>query len=385
MTSLITSEPASPGADISIVTVEALALRAAIAVPVKTSFGVMTDRPAVFLRVRDQAGAEGFGEVWCNFPSVGAEHRARLALSVIGPALVALGPLAAGQVFDRLMSRLHILAIQSGEWGPIRQVAAGLDMACHDLAARKAGLPLWRHLGGLSGRIRAYASGIGPEHPADVIARERSHGHTAFKLKVGFGEMTDRRSLEAARRTLGDAATLMIDANQGWTAPEAARLGADLARAYGLAWIEEPIAADRPSAEWLEVAGRIGTALAAGENMNAMAEFDAAIGSGCFGVLQPDAAKWGGVSGCLAVAKRALAAGISYCPHYLGGGIGLMASAHLLAAAGGPGLLEIDSNPNPWRDRLAGEALKVEAGLVTLSEAPGLGIDVDWDRLARGG
>ncbi|WP_275431080.1 enolase C-terminal domain-like protein, partial [Klebsiella pneumoniae] len=85
---------------------------------------------------------------------------------------------------------------------------------------------------------------------------------------------------------------------------------------------------------------------------NSMAEFDEAIASGCFAILQPDAAKWGGVSGCLQVARQALGAGISYCPHYLGGGIGLMASAHLLAAAGGPGMLEIDTNPNPWRDRL---------------------------------
>ncbi|WP_204265345.1 hypothetical protein, partial [Enterobacter hormaechei] len=85
------------------------------------------------LRVRDADGAQGFGEVWCNFPSVGAEHRARLALSVVGPALEGLGAVPPSEIFARLMSRLHILAIQSGEWGPLRQVAAGLDMACHDL------------------------------------------------------------------------------------------------------------------------------------------------------------------------------------------------------------------------------------------------------------
>lgn len=371
--------------EVRIVSVEALALRAPIDVPVKTSFGTMTDRPAVFLRVRDADGAEGFGEVWCNFPSVGAEHRARLALSVVGPALVGLGAVQPSEIFARLMGRLHILAIQSGEWGPLRQVAAGLDMACHDLAARKAGLPLWRWLGGAPGRIRAYASGIGPEQPAAVAARGRDLGHRAFKLKVGFGEEVDRRSLDAVRGLLGDAAILMIDANQGWSAQEAARLGASLARSYGLAWIEEPIAADRPLAEWRDVAGQVGTALSAGENMNTLAEFDEAIASGCFAILQPDAAKWGGVSGCLQVAQRALGAGISYCPHYLGGGIGLMASAHLLAAAGGPGMLEIDTNPNPWRDRLVGDALTVADGLIELPDAPGLGIAVDWDGLIRGG
>jgi len=112
---LAETTPTPDGVQIRIVSVEALALRAPIDLPVKTSFGVMADRPAVFLRVRDEAGAEGFGEVWCNFPSVGAEHRARLALAVVGPTLVGLGALPPGEIFARLMSRLHILAIQSGE------------------------------------------------------------------------------------------------------------------------------------------------------------------------------------------------------------------------------------------------------------------------------
>ena len=116
--------------------------------PVRASFGMMRDRPAVYLRVTDTDGAEGFGEVWCNFPSVGAEHRARLAQEVIGPLLIESGELELDGVFAHLMQRLHVMAVQSGEWGPFRQVAAGIDAACHDLAARKARLPLWRFLGG---------------------------------------------------------------------------------------------------------------------------------------------------------------------------------------------------------------------------------------------
>ena len=56
---------------------EAFVFRCPIATPVQTSFGIMRDRPAVFVRVEDDEGAAGWGEVWCNFPAVGAEHRAR--------------------------------------------------------------------------------------------------------------------------------------------------------------------------------------------------------------------------------------------------------------------------------------------------------------------
>src|SRR5471032_2633472 len=158
-------------ARIKVARVEAKVVRTPIAVPVRASFGMMRDRPAVYLRVTDADGAQGFGEIWCNFPSVGAEHRGRLAEQVIGPILIESGERELNGVFAHLMQRLHVMAVQSGEWGPFRQVAAGIDAACHDLAARKAGLPLWRFLGGAgTGKIRAYASGIGPETPAEIAS-----------------------------------------------------------------------------------------------------------------------------------------------------------------------------------------------------------------------
>ena len=98
-------------------------------------------------------------------------------------------------------------------------------------------------------------------------------------------------------------------------------------------------------------------------------------------VVQPDAAKWGGISACLPVARRIIDTGQSHCPHYLGGGIGLLASAHLLAAVGGDGLLEIDANPNPLHTMLHGPLGMITEGRVTLGSEPGLG-RVDLDPLA---
>jgi D-galactarolactone cycloisomerase len=68
---------------------EALVFRAPIEKPVVTSFGTMRDRPMTLVRAVDQDGVEGWGEIWCNFPTVGAEHRARLVSSVLAP--LALG------------------------------------------------------------------------------------------------------------------------------------------------------------------------------------------------------------------------------------------------------------------------------------------------------
>jgi L-alanine-DL-glutamate epimerase-like enolase superfamily enzyme len=93
--------------------------------------------------------------------------------------------------------------------------------------------------------------------------------------------------------------------------------------------------------------------------------------------------KWGGISGCFDVGAAIVAAGLAYCPHYLGGGIGLTASAPLLAAVGGSGMLEVDSNPNPLREALARPFPHVEDGHWLMPDAPGLGIEPDLPALAR--
>lgn len=364
--------------DIVLKDVRAVVRRVPTATVVRSSFGTMRDRPAVFLRVTDAEGRHGYGEIWCNFPHVGAEHRQRLANDLVGPLLLALGVPEDGRVYDRLSGHLHRLALQSGEWGPLRQVAAGFDAAVADLAARRAGLPLFRFLnGGAPGRIKVYASGIGPEGPAHVAERALAAGHRAFKLKVGFGRDTDLAALRALRSAIGPASALMIDPNQAWTLTEALEHAREFA-AFGLTWIEEPIAADRPLAEWQRVAAESPIALAAGENIGRHDDFAVFVDNAILRFVQPDVAKWGGVSGCLTVARTALDAGAIYCPHFLGGGIGLLTSAHLLAAAGGEGYLEVDTNPNELRETLVAGVLTVKDGGAALSEDPGIGIAPDY-------
>lgn len=362
--------------------VEALVFRCPIERPVKTSFGVMHDRPAVFVRAEDTDGVVGWGEAWCNFPTMGAEHRARLVNELLGPLVVEGLYDSPQSAFEGLTARTAVLAIQSGEHGPLAQAIAGLDTALWDIAAKRANAPLWRLLGGEKPRIPVYASGIDPDHPEDIVEAMHERGHRAFKLKVGFGDELDRRNLQAIRQGAGASAVLAVDANQAWTFDQACALVPRF-EMYGLNWIEEPLRADRPWSEWRALGRLIKVPLAAGENMAGAEAFSDALRQEVLRIVQPDVAKWGGVSGCYPVARSIVQAGLSYCPHYLGGGIGLLASAHLLAAAGGSGMLEIDVNPNPLRDELCGSICDVEDGHVVLSGNPGLGIEPDFLKLQR--
>jgi D-galactarolactone cycloisomerase len=350
--------------------------------PVRTSFGVMRDRPMLVVEVEAGDGLTGWGEIWCNFPSVGAEHRARLVETVFAPLLVGRDPADPEALFAELGTRTAVLAIQAGEHGPVAQCIAGIDVALWDLAARRAGTPLWRMLGGTDPVIGVYASGLNPDGAEKLAAAKLAEGFTAFKLKVGFGAERDVANLRALREVLGGEARLMVDANQAWGLEEAAAMLPRL-EPFMLGWLEEPMRADTPLDAWRGLAARSPIPLAGGENMAGEGQFDAAIDSRAFGVMQPDIAKWGGFSGCLPVARRIRAAGLRFCPHFLGGGVGLLASAHLLAAAGGDGLLEIDANTNPLRTTTCGPVGRIHGGRATLSNEPGLGIVPDLGALAQ--
>jgi D-galactarolactone cycloisomerase len=359
----------------------AFCYRYPLATPVVNSFGKMLNRPAVFVRVEDEDGVAGFGEVWCNFPATGAEHRARLVNEVLAPALVGRTAAEPSKIFDLLTQGTDVLALQSGEPGPFAQAIAGIDLAVWDLFARRQDKPLWRLLGGNGPSIKVYASGINPTGARETAEAALARGHRALKLKIGFEPAADFTNLVALRDLVGKG-LLAADVNQGWSLERALQLAPQLAE-FNLAWLEEPIRADRRWREWKTLRKGVTVPLAAGENIASREGFEQALGDDVLRVVQPDIAKWGGLSLCAGIARDILKADKIFCPHYLGGGIGLLASAHLLAGVGGNGLLEVDANDNPLRDRFAGPVADVRDGTVTLSEEPGIGPAPDLAAIAQ--
>jgi len=352
--------------------VEPYVLRVPVETPVRTAFGIMHSRPALLVRVVGADGVEGWGEVWCNFPSFGAEHRANAIRHALAPLVIDEPFQTPQHAFSQLSHRLRILALQAGEPGPLAQAVAGLDIAIWDMLGHRHGLSVQRLLSGtFRGRLPAYASGIGPEEPERVVTSAQSGGHRAFKLKLGFDDDLDLANLRRLRDLIGSQGVLMADANQAWPYEQALAMGRQMDD-LALAWLEEPMPADTPQALWDQLSSQLATPLAGGENLRDEAAFGTAIEQNGLRVIQPDIGKWGGFSGCLPVARRAIEHGKRFCPHWLGGGVGLLASAHLLACAGGDGMVEVDINPNPLRD-LIDRPPDIADGHLLLDEAPGLG------------
>ena len=227
--------------------------------------------------------------------------------------------------------------------------------------------------------MQVYASGLGREDVARTALARTDEGYRAFKFKVGFGPGRDLANFAGIRAALGEDAVVMVDANQAWTPDEARRRIAELAP-HRPAWIEEPIAADEPIPRW-EALAHAGVLRAAGENLRGIDAFGEALAAEFLAVVQPDVGKRGGLSGCREVALLARRHGALFCPHWLGGGVGLAASLHLRAAMGPAGYAEVDANPNPLREEVF--AIRPVDGWVTLPDAPGLGVEPDLARLGK--
>lgn len=338
---------------------------------VRTSFGVMSRRPGLLVRLTDADGTHGYGEVWCNFPDGGARYKATLLGQYARPALLHVPVQRPEQVMQRLQALFAVLRLQCADHGAIEQLMAGVDQAAWDLFCKRAGQPFWKLQGGAP-QVPVYASGIGPEQVADTIHAEAAAGHTRFKIKLGFGDAVDERNLDLARAALPPGGALMVDVNQGWSSAQARHWLPRLARA-GVLWCEEPLRADTPWSEWdalAQVAPQV--RIAAGENLLGADAFLAATQRGGIRVLQPDVGKWGGISGALDLARRAELADAWICPHWLAGAVGLMASLQLKSAMGGQGWVEVDTNSNRQRSDVFPSSWKVRAGAITLPDEPGL-------------
>jgi D-galactarolactone cycloisomerase len=345
---------------------------------VRSSFGVNQQRTSLLLRVSNRAGQHGWGEIWSGYPAFGALHRASLLEKIVAPFVLGRDVSDVPALMDAVEKHLLPFVRLAGEPGSAAHVMAGLDCAIWDMNARVRGLPLYRLLGAEPRKIEVYASGVSP-HISDADLDDlRARGFRQFKFKAGFA---DRESLDALTSLAGRLHTgekMMIDANCGWELESATNALSQI-DGLPLEWVEEPIGPERSESEWRSLATASAHALAAGENLLTCDAFRASFG--WLGVIQPDLGKWGGVSRVLPLAREVVAAGLRYCPHAFGSFIGASVAAHVLCAAGGTGVLELDANANPLRTAGSVRFPTPVDGAISLGDAAGIGIDADIESL----
>lgn len=366
---------------LAIAAVEPFILRIPLETAVKTPMGMVDSAIALLVQVRLKTGETGWGEVWCNFPRYGAYHRAVVIKRTIEPFVTSREFAGPAEAWAAMHQAANVLRLQSGENGPVSAAIAGVDIALWDIVGKRLQQPLWKLLGGQQGEVGTYAS-LGRSHGFESLVEDGlKRGFRGFKLRCWGDSAEHIEAYVKARKMIGSDMELMADCNSSWPLDKAAAWSQRF-EPLRLSFIEEPIPVDSPVEAWQELSRQAPTRLAGGENMLTESMFDSALASGAFGVLQPDVCKWGGISGGLPMVRRIVKAGLRYCPHIFSGAPGLLASGHLLAAANTKdGLLEYGIEYNPPRDDFVKQPLR--DGRLLLGDTPGLGADVDLERLAR--
>ncbi|MDY0908435.1 mandelate racemase/muconate lactonizing enzyme family protein [Microbacterium sp. CFBP9034] len=258
-------------------------------------------------------GAEGWGFSWT--PQIGAEAVLALLQHDIAPAAIGRDADAA-TTWQPLWQHLH----EAGGGGITTIALAGLDLALWDAAARARDLPVSELIGRRRASVRAYGSGVNLHYPIeDLVAqveRWAAAGFGAVKIKVGKPDVReDAERLAAVRDVLGPDRALMIDANQRWDL-DRATAAMEVLEAFGPAWIEEPLRADDLTGH-TELARRIATPIAVGENLHTAYRFAEFLRAGAAHIVQPNIVRVGGITPFLRIAEVAAEHGATLHPHLL--------------------------------------------------------------------
>jgi L-alanine-DL-glutamate epimerase-like enolase superfamily enzyme len=202
-------------------------------VPFTIATGTMTHAQNVFIRVHTDAGFYGVGE--CSaFPMIVGETQDTC--------------LVIAKEFARLWKGKYALDI-SARLQQLHDFTAGnstiksaFDIALYDIAAKNAGLPLYRFLGGYRRKIESDIT-IGIAEPAEMAQKAlgfKKSGAKILKVKLGKGAKSDVERIRQIRESVGDEMEIRVDANQGWGFDDAIYALQNIGK-YNIAFCEQPM------------------------------------------------------------------------------------------------------------------------------------------------
>ena len=352
----------------------------------------------ILVKLTTDTGVTGWGE--CYAASVGPEAMTAVIKDVFARHMQGDTPENIEMMFRRAYSACFTQRPDLTVMGAF----SGLEIACWDILGKDRDRPVHMLLGGrMNDRIRCYTYlyplpqhdmstfWTSPELSAESAAALVARGYTAVKFDPA-GPYTKRGGhmpamsditlsvafCKAVREAVGDRADLLFGTHGQFSTAGAIRLGKAL-EPYQPLWFEEPVPPDNVDA-MARVARAVNIPVATGERLTTKAEFAALLRAGAAEILQPALGRAGGLWEMKKVAAMAEGFNVQMAPHLYAGPVEWAANLHFATSI--PNLLIAETIETPFHDALIGGTIRVENGFVSLSDAPGLGIEVD-EALAR--
>ena len=345
-----------------------------------------TARATTLVRLRLADGTEGIGECW-GMPQVNLAM-----LPLVKSYLVGTNVHDVEHAYSLMLARHYHFGVQ----GPMTWCISGIDMAAKDAAGKVLGLPVHRLIGGKqANEVQIYASGgyltenSARDFEPQIEAMAKA-GHRSVKIKIGVSPANDEERVAAARRILGSDVEILVDINSNYTL-DVARESITRMAPYNIGWVEEPLAPqDFSGYELLQRWSPV--PIATGEALYTAFDFKRLIDRRAVDVVQPDLSLCGGFWQGRQIAQLAMMEHLRLSPHVWGTGVGLAAAVHFVASLPvyphstnipRPNLVEYDLGSNPLRDSILRDPLAQAGGVIVVPDAPGLGIEIDWNEVER--
>jgi muconate cycloisomerase len=332
----------------------------------------------VILRLDTDAGITGWGEAapWTVF--TGSPEASTAALDVyLRPLLLGADPFR----IEALLAAADRAIVHCTE------AKAAMEMALFDIVGKALGTPVCNLLGGrVRDEIPLSFSVANPDfsQDADLIRQLLADGIRLFKVKTGFAEHAeDLRRLARLRDILPEDAEIRIDYNQGMQPWEAIRRLRDI-ETFRPTFIEQPVPADQRAA-LAAIAAALDTPVMADESVFSPADALLVAGQHMADLISIKAQKAGGMLRAREIAAIAAAGGLAcYGGDMCETGIAGTAGAHMIAATANISLgCEFYQPLYYLTEDLLAQPFPVRNGKVQVPTGPGLGIEVDEDRLRR--
>jgi O-succinylbenzoate synthase len=339
----------------------------------ETSFGRTTERRIILVRVVCDDGAEGWGECTAGEGPFYSEEWTETAWPTIkdflAPAVVGKDIESAARVRDLVRKvRGH------------RMAKAAVETACWDLEARRASVPLWRHLGGVRSEIPCGVS-IGIQESVEAllekIERELSAGYRRIKIKIKPG--WDLKVLESVRRRFPDI-KLMADANSAYTLRDVQLFRS--MDAFDLTMIEQPLAHD-DIMDHARLQAEIRTPLCLDESIRSAQDARHAIDAKACRIINIKLGRVGGHAEALEVEDEARRRDIPvWCGGMLESGIGRAHNIAMSTLAGFTLPGDVSASERYWEEDIIDPPVMVsERGTINAPEAPGIGFEIKRGRV----
>jgi len=352
----------------------------------------------ILVKVTTDTGIVGWGE--CYASTVGPDAMRAVIEDVFARHMEGENP----ENIELMFRRVYSSGFTQRPDLTVMGAFSGLEIACWDILGKARERPVYALLGGrMNEKIRTYtylyplehhdmdSFFIDPDAAAESAIDCVERGYTAVKfdpagpytLRGGHMPAMSDISMSVAfckaiREAVGDKADLLFGTHGQFNTGGAIRLGQAI-EPYSPLWYEEPTPPDNIE-DMARVARNVRIPVATGERMTTKAEFGAVLRAGAAEILQPALGRAGGIWEMKKVAAMAECYNVQMAPHLYAGPIEWAANLHLATSI--PNLLLAETIETEFHDALIRSSIRVENGFVRLSEAPGLGIEVDED-LAR--